>query len=286
MLRPVTTLWDRAAPGYLEEWVPRLAPYHTDFVTELCVHAGDRVLVVASGPGSEAVAVARVVGEEGFVRLVDSSRAMLDLCEARLAQAAVPCRTETVCAEPSDASGGPYHAVACAFGLLGLPDTGAALRAWRDALAESGKVGVMVWGPPAADDPYELFARVAVELEPDMHAACHHPGVVDRAGMAAMFEEAGMAMVRHTVVAHTLVFKRAEDFTRALLSSCAWRDELRAIGAARAAKISARFFEAVGGPDAPLTYRPPATIALAGLPGAQIELPHRPSVRIPAVSPS
>ena len=57
-LPPMATPWDRAAAGYLDEWVPRFVPYHLDLVRELALHPGARVLVASAGPGSEVLAVA------------------------------------------------------------------------------------------------------------------------------------------------------------------------------------------------------------------------------------
>jgi hypothetical protein len=48
-------------------------------------------------------------------------------------------------------------------------------------------------------------------------------------------------------------------------------------------RVAARFYDSVGGPDAPLTFAPPATLAIAALPGAEVELAHRPSVRVPGL---
>ena len=45
--------------------------------------------------------------------------------------------------------------------------------------------------------------------------------------------------------------------------------------------MAASFYDKVGGPDAPLTFAPPATLAIAALPGAEVELVNRPSVRAP-----
>jgi hypothetical protein len=53
------TPWDRAALGYLEEWVPRFVPYHLDLVREMALAPGQRVLVPSAGPGAEVLPVAR-----------------------------------------------------------------------------------------------------------------------------------------------------------------------------------------------------------------------------------
>jgi hypothetical protein len=100
-----------------------------------------------------------------------------------------------------------------------------------------------------------------------------------RESMSQMFEEAGLEMLRHTVVRHTLTFKSAEGFERAMSEGCTWRHIWEELGDDRIGRVATRFYERVGGPTAPLSFDPPATIAIAGVPGADVELAYRPSVR-------
>ena len=83
-LAGMATPWDRAAAGYLDEWVPRFVPYHLDLVRELALHPGARVLVVSAGPGSEVLALARAVGNEGSVRATDKSEEMVRICREQV----------------------------------------------------------------------------------------------------------------------------------------------------------------------------------------------------------
>ena len=104
--------------------------------------------------------------------------------------------------------------------------------------------------------------------------------------MSQMFEEAELSMVRHTVVRHTMTFKNAEAFVTALKEAGSWRKIWEELGDARLARVAARFYGLVGGPDAPLTFEPPATLAIAGHPGAEVQIEsRRASVRVP-VPPS
>ncbi len=105
------TPWDRAAAGYLEEWVPRFVPYHLDLVRELTVHEGDRVLVTSAGPGTEVLGAARAVGPRGFVRATDRSPEMVRICAQELERARLEASVENAVADASDARGGPWDAV-------------------------------------------------------------------------------------------------------------------------------------------------------------------------------
>jgi ubiquinone/menaquinone biosynthesis C-methylase UbiE len=275
------TPWDRAAAGYLEEWVPRFVPYHQDLVREMAIHAGERVLVASAGPGAEVLAVARAVGESGFVRATDGSAEMVRICRDQVERARLAVRVDCEQADAIDATGGLWDAAVCAFGLWQLRSRVDALQAWARELAPRGKVGVITWGPSEPDDPFDKLESCLRELEPgwSVERASVH---ASREAMTAMFDEAGLALVRHTVVRHTLSFKSAESFVRAMREACTWRRVWEELGDVRLERVAARFYDWCGGPDEPLSFDPPATLAIAALPGAEVELAHRPSVRAPA----
>jgi ubiquinone/menaquinone biosynthesis C-methylase UbiE len=274
------TPWDRAAAGYLEEWVPRFVPYHLDLVHEMALREGDRVLVTSSGPGSEVLAVARAVGPQGMVRATDRSAEMVRICREQMERARLAAPIECAQADASEAAGGPWDAVICAFGLWQLDTRVQALRAWAGALTPRGKVGVITWGPSDPDEPFDQLANSLRELEPD-HAVPTPHVEAERDAMASMFAAAGLTMVRHTVVRHTLSFASAEAFVKALREACTWRRIWEELGEARLERVASRFYDRVGGPSNPVSFDPPATIAIAALPGTEVELDNRPSVRVP-----
>jgi cyclopropane fatty-acyl-phospholipid synthase-like methyltransferase len=216
------TPWDRAAESYLEEWVPRFVPYHLDLVRETALRAGHRVLVTSAGPGSEVLAAARAIGAAGFVRATDNSVEMVRICLEQIERARLTTHIECSQADASDAQGGPWDAILCAFGLWQLPARAEVLRAWATALADQGKVGIITWGPADPDEPFEQLAGCLRELEPGYAVPSPHLHA-GREAMAAMFADAGLAMVRHTVVRHTLSFATAEAFVRAMREACTWR---------------------------------------------------------------
>lgn len=284
MLRPMGTPWDRASRTYVEEWVPRFVPYHVDLARELGVKEGQRVLVPLCGPGSEVIALGRAVGASGRVVGTDEA-SLVRVARERVAAAALPASVTLEEEAPTHCSGGPFDAVVVAFGLARIAEPLAALEAWRDALATNGKLGLMSWGPTSPDDPYEQLVAAFHECEPEERLAAES-AVTERGALAELLEAAGLVLVRHTVVRHTLRFATAEAYLRAVRESSTWCAKWEALGEARAARVAARFFHEVGGPEAPIAWDPAATIAIAGHPGAEIELPHRPSVRIPVAPAS
>jgi hypothetical protein len=265
--------WDRASPGYLAEWQPNFGPYEADLASELGLREGDRVLTTA---GFEALSLARAVGESGRVFACDPSEEVLVLCKERVEAAGLASRLAT----STEPGGGPFHAAASAFSLMQSSDPKETLRRLGEMIRPDGKVGVIVWGPATDGDPERAFAKIIDELHPEIRATGEPTGL-DRASLAALFERAGLSIVRHTIVMHPLVFQRAERFAMSLLAARTYGPKLVARGEAHVAAAVARFYQRVAAQDAPISYSPAATIIIAAHPGAEVELPHRPSVRVP-----
>lgn len=276
------TPWDRAATRYIEEWVPRFVPYHLDLVQELALAQGQRVLVVSAGPGAEVLAVARAVGDRGVVRATDRRAELIAMCNEQIEKAgftSVRCET----AEPTDVGEAPWNAIVCAFGLWSISNRAEVLTAWAHALAPNGKVGVLTFGPPDSNDPFEMLAQALRDLEPKAEATpTRIPS--DRDSMLKMFEEAGLSLVRHTVLRHTVTFPTAEAFVAAIREGRTWRRVWMELGEERMGLVAARFYDRIGGPTAPLSFEPAVTLAIAGHPGAEVELMSRPSVKVPQLS--
>jgi ubiquinone/menaquinone biosynthesis C-methylase UbiE len=278
----MATPFDRAAKRYIEEWVPRFVPYHLDLVRELALAQGQRVFVARCGPGAEVLAVARAVGDRGKVRATDPNADMVHICEEQVKKAGF---SSVVCeqAPASDVGVGGWNAIVCAFGLWTLRESTAVLKEWAASLAPHGKVGVLTFGPPDDNDPFEILARALRDLEPD--ATSKPPRIeANRDSVAKTFEEGGLALVRHTILRHTVSFPTAEDFVAAIREGRTWRKVFDELGPERMGRVTARFYAQVGGPTAPLVFEPAATLAIAALPGAEVEIAVRPSVIAPRLS--
>ena len=268
------TPWDRAADGYLEHWIPRFLPYHLDLVRELAIEEGTRALVTSSGPGgTEVLATARAVGEKGHVRATDASARMVEICREQVNKSGFGERVQCAQADAAAVPDGPYDVIVCAFGLWQIVERELTLRSWSRGLKAHGKVGVIAWGPAEVDDPFEQMRAILSELEPEV-ATHSHQVASTRDTIAKMFQEAELSLVRHTVVRHTLTFSTAESFVEALRESCTFRRVWETLGDERFARVSARFYDRVGGPQKPLTFEPPATIAIAARPGDEVTLAH------------
>ncbi|MBX3262664.1 MAG: class I SAM-dependent methyltransferase [Labilithrix sp.] len=276
------TPWDRPAARYLEEWVPRFVPYHLDLVQELALARGQRVLVASAGPGAEVLAVARAVGDRGLVRATDASDELVGICAGQVAKAGFPA-VQVERAELADVGSGSWNAIVCCFGLWRAADHSAVLKSWARALAAHGKVGLLTFGPSDESDPFEMLAQALRELEPDAEAT--PPSIAaDRESMTKMFEGAGLSLVRHTVLRHTVTFPSAEAFAAAIREGRTWRRVWEELGPERMGLVTARFYDRVGGPTAPLSFEPAVTLAIAALPGSEVELMSRPSAKAPPLA--
>lgn len=277
----MATPWDRADAGYIAEWVPRFTPYHIDLIQELKLEEAHRVLVPCCGTGAEVIGVARELSVGGSVRATDSHEDMVRIAKEKIHGAGFP-NASVHLAPAEDATGGPYDVILCAFGLWQLPNRIDVLHAWKDALAPHGKVGVLTWGPPDEEsDAFELMTRCLREREPGVSIVS--PRILSaRDSMSAMFDDAGLVLVRHTVIRHTLAFPTAEAFVAALRHARTWHTIWDEIGDERMGHVIAHFYNQVGGPTAALPWDPPATLAVAACPGDEIGLASRPSVKVPS----
>lgn len=276
------TPWDDAGSRYLAEWVPRFVPYHLDLVQELVIGQGQRVLVTSAGPGAEVLAVARAVGDRGLVRATDASPDLVAICAQQVEKA----RFSSVKVESAaidDVGDGSWNAIVCCFGLSKVTDRVAVLDRWAHALSPQGKVGLLLFGPPDESDPFEMLAQALRELEPGAQAAPPRTPC-DRDSLTKMFDAAGLSLVRHTVLRHTVSFPTAEAFTEAIREGRTWRNVWEELGPTRMGLVAARFYDRVGGPAAPLSFEPAVTLAIAAHPGAEVELRSRPSAKAPPLA--
>ena len=284
----MATPWDDLADAteldaYLAEWAPRFVPYQLDLVTEMALTAGARVFVPYAGAGQEVLAAARAVGEEGSVLATDPRTNLAAICTEQVRRARFDATTQVRVAAADEAKEGPFEAVICAFGMFKIDDRSRVLRAWGNRLSGDGKIGLLTWGPADLGGPLADLTAALRETEPDAKAP--FDGLPpSREDFDYLFDSAGLTLVRHTILAHTLSFASAEAFVRALTLGSAWRAVAAELGEARFSRVTTRFYDMQGGPTGALAFRPAATLAIAARPGSEVQLNTRPSVKVPARS--
>lgn len=214
----VRTEWEGAAPGWAR-WDATIAswmePATVAMLAMAGVHAGARVLDVASGAGSQTLRAAKQVGAHGHVVASDIADSMLRHVQEN-ARAADLTNVTTLAgaAEDLEVTAESFDAAICRLGLMLFSDPAKALRVvWR-ALRPGGKVAVVVFTTPAANP----FLAKAVEIlgrhagrtlpapgQPGLFSL-GAPGVIER-----LFTGCGFVNVEQRTMAAVLRISSAEQ---------------------------------------------------------------------------
>lgn len=257
--------WDGAASPYFDLWVPRLIPYHEDLVRRAVPRPGERVLVTAAGPGAELLPISRALAGRGELVATDSCPEMIAHARSEATKAEIQMPLELRVADASDTLGRKWDLILSSFGLWQLEDRILVLRAWRDALADGGRVAVLEWGPPEPHGPFELIGQALETVAPDLAAVQRTHGLASRESMGEMLSSAGLQMVRHAVVRNLMAFGSAEGFLQTMCLGGPFVKFADALGRDRTQRIGEVFYAMIEPPSArtPLSFSPAASIAIA-----------------------
>ena len=108
--------------------------------------AGERLLDVATGPGTVAQAAAAVLGTSGLVTACDISPAMLEIARsAPVRPSSAPIEYLESPAAPLAAADESHDVVTCQQGLQFFPDRAAAIAEMARVLRPGGRVALAVW---------------------------------------------------------------------------------------------------------------------------------------------
>jgi len=150
--------WDLASDTYDGGWVPLLTRHAAACVEKLALVTGERVVDVATGPGTAALLAAERVGPEGAVVGTDIAEKMVRLAESRAAARGLNQMSfRRADMESPVLEAGAFDAAVCAFGLMFAADAGAAIRELYRVLRPGGRLSVVVWGRRAKCGWSEVF---------------------------------------------------------------------------------------------------------------------------------
>ena len=145
----VRAIWDGFAPLYDRYMLPTARPVAERLVELLDPPVAARVLDLATGTGTAAIAAAQRVGPEGRVTGIDLSPAILDIARRHVADAGLAnLDIKEMSAEDLELPAESFDAILCGLGLMFFSEPDRALaEAWRVA-KPGAKVALSVWGAP------------------------------------------------------------------------------------------------------------------------------------------
>lgn len=157
--------WDFISAAYAAEALPQMEQFARTALERAELHAGARVVDVASGPGT----LSRVAARAGHhVTALDFSPLMLEQLRARVNAEHLTANVEAVEGDGqrltfADAS---FDAGFSLFGLMFFPDRGAGFRELLRVVRPGARVVVSSWAPPSRFPLMTVASDVMAELLP------------------------------------------------------------------------------------------------------------------------
>lgn len=155
--------WNLVAPGYAAKSFDHFSKYSRDALRLAGVTAGERVLDVATGPGSLALQAATIARE---VEAIDFSEQMLAQLHGRIGERGIA----NIAVREGDGQALPYadrtfDAAFSMFGLIFFPERARGFAELYRVLAPGGRAVVSSWQPMSKEPVLaELFGALAAEL--------------------------------------------------------------------------------------------------------------------------
>ena len=212
MAQPTRFNDNETAEVYERLLMPRVfRPWGELLLDRIGLQHGDKVLDVATGPGTLARAAAERTGPQGEVHGVDLSGPML--AQAR-AKPPIPEGAPLAYVQgPADALPYPdatFDVVCCQQGLQFFPDQPKALAEMRRVLKPGGKVGVASWDGPTG---VTLMAIVMAAMDTVRGRPSDLPPMkwLDAESLRAMLNAAGFRQIRTERASYTMCFDSMEQ---------------------------------------------------------------------------
>ena len=216
-LSPYSTArpWDLVARGYTAELTEHFVHYakHALRLAEVC--DGERVLDVATGPGTLALEAARIAD----VDALDFSAEMLVSLRARAERAGISrIRVTHGDGQSLPFDEGSFDAAFSMFGLFMFPDRARGFAELFRVLRPGGRAVVSSWQMPPPSNPLSILqVELVVALGgPVRSQADATPSLADRAVFEAEMEAAGFR-VQVTSITHAVEARSLDDLLASLI---------------------------------------------------------------------
>jgi SAM-dependent methyltransferase len=216
--------------AYEESMVgPMFIPWAECLLDRLGPTPGQRLLDVATGPGTVARLAAIRVGPDGLVIATDLSDAMLLLARRKpTLGGAGPIEYRLSPAAPLDVPSDAFDVVSCQQGLQFFPDRPAALSEMHRALRAGGRLGLAVWSSIDRSPPFDRMAAGIEDVlgeEPAERYRGGPWGFNDPARLATLVAAAGFSGVTVEELTRPVLFDGgAAQLERSLAASGVWDD--------------------------------------------------------------
>jgi ubiquinone/menaquinone biosynthesis C-methylase UbiE len=226
---------------------PMFTPWGEHLLDALAVAPGERLLDVATGPGTVARLASGRLGPAGLVLATDLSAAMLAVAEAKGAvEGGSPIEYRLSPAAPLDAPGASFDVVCCQQGLQFFPDRPGALAEMHRALRPRGRLGLAVWSGIETCPPFAAI-RDAVEEVMGTEAAERYAlgpwGLHAPETLAEMVSAAGFAEVSVAEVTRPVRFEGGPTQLDRSLAASGLASEVDALGSGRRAVLTSAVFD-------------------------------------------
>jgi ubiquinone/menaquinone biosynthesis C-methylase UbiE len=240
----VMAVYDALAAEY-QHGMARVTGLHAaDIVDALALSPGARVLDLAAGTGALTEALAGCAASPSLVIAADISGGMLGFARQRLTGRSHVCYA-LAAAESLPFADRSFDAVACAFGIQHMADTGAALAGMRRVLRPGGRCAVAVWDVVGRDIKTPINEAFAA-LNASQPLSPVQESWAASGALAGKLLAAGFDTVDVVSSAGTLSVADLDEWWHAVTSG-RLGDRLRAAGAEHAARVRAEAYRRAEG---------------------------------------
>lgn len=159
--------WAARTESFAREGAPKTKPIGEAFAAIMQLRSGERVLDIATGTGTAAIAAAKLVGPSGAVVATDFVAEWEPHVLATAAEAGVSNVTFAVM--PAQALALPdasFDVVLCQFGIMLMTERLQALREMRRVLRPGGRLGIAVWSVPERVGLFQIMGIIGAALPP------------------------------------------------------------------------------------------------------------------------
>jgi ubiquinone/menaquinone biosynthesis C-methylase UbiE len=241
--------WDRFSRIYTKVALPEFHPFGRRLIEMARLRRGMWVLDVATGPGEPALSIAQRIGAGGMVVGIDFSARMVRMAAARAHKAGIRnVRFHRMDAERLELPDMTFERAFCRFGLMLMPDAGAALAEIHRVLTPGGRLAVAVWSSQPKVNTLGIV-RAALLRRDAFNPPVGAPDFF-RFGKAGTLEKtlrhAGFQRVQRERMTVEWIFSGPEEFWNSMKQGPSLRRALAQVSPADRRAIKRDVFERLG----------------------------------------